>query len=62
MDKLKSINDIRRKHGLEPLTNNNANYENMSKAIEHERSFGQKQDTDIIKKRMDSDLFKGGLR
>lgn len=34
----------------------------MRKAMERERSFGQKQDTDIIKKRMDSDLFKGGLR
>jgi hypothetical protein len=34
----------------------------MEKALEHERGFGQKQDTDIIKKRMDSDLFKGGLR
>lgn len=33
----------------------------MKKAIEHERSFGQKQDTDIIKKRMDSDMFKGGF-
>lgn len=33
----------------------------VSKAIEHEMSFGQKQNTDLVK-RMDSDLFKGGLR
>jgi hypothetical protein len=34
----------------------------VQKAQDHERSFGKKQDSDIIKKRMDSDLFKGGLR
>ncbi len=32
----------------------------IKKAMEHEQSFGKRQDTDIIKKRMDSDLFKGG--
>jgi len=35
--------------------------EKVNKAMEHERSFGKKQESDIIKKRMDSDLFKGGL-
>jgi uncharacterized protein YaiI (UPF0178 family) len=34
----------------------------VEKAMEHERTFGQRQESDIIKKRMDSDLFKGGLR
>ena len=32
--------------------------ERVRKAMEHERSFGKKQETDIVKKRMDSDLFK----
>lgn len=31
----------------------------IKKAVEHERSFGLNKDVDIIKKRMDSDLFKG---
>ncbi len=34
----------------------------IKKAKEHEMSFGNKQNPDIIKKRMDSDLFKGGMR
>lgn len=32
--------------------------ERVQKAMKHEKSFKRERDTDLIKKRMDSDLFK----
>jgi hypothetical protein len=58
-------NDFSREHlgtPFEPSETAEQYDRRMKKALKHEHSFGERRDTDIIKKRMDSDLFKGGLK
>ena len=49
--------DPRRKDAIEK-----ARQQQIKKSTEHEKSFIKSEDSDIIQKRMGSDLFKGGMR
>lgn len=50
------VDDSRRKEAMEK-----ARQQQMKKSIAHEKSFIKSNDSDMIQKRMGSDLFKGGM-